>query len=154
MERLSFQEKGNRKTQIPTSKSSRSTCPSICPLIGKCYPEGGYQKMWWDRVDRAGMLFVAFIAYLRRFLGVDQIWRHNEAGDLVKRKGSEKINRTKTLAVLSIARPFTYTHHDVLGESSTAQWNRDTISTVHAKTRAVINLSANDPRHADDLLDI
>ena len=43
---------GNKKTRIPTTTTSRSTCPDSCLLKDNgCYAEQFHMKMHWDKVD-------------------------------------------------------------------------------------------------------
>lgn len=82
-----------------------------------------------------------------------QLWRHNQAGDLVHRNG--RINRPQ-LTRLAIAnahnnkRGFTYTHHLVEGNTKTAKENRYAIALANLNG-FTINLSANSLEHADRL---
>ncbi len=99
------------------------------------------------------MFLGALLETLREKLSPDTVWRHNEVGDLPKQKGTEKIARRKALKILGIAIPFTFSHHEML-KGSIAKWNRETIKMIHEKTRATVNLSANNPDHADQLADL
>ena len=43
--------KGNSKTAIPTTTSSKETCPSTCPLKDKgCYAKYSFLGKHWDNV--------------------------------------------------------------------------------------------------------
>jgi hypothetical protein len=85
---------GNRITgDMMVTTSPRNTCPSHCPLIKKdCYAEKGHLGGWiWSGLDRGkptldGRLRIFTFAQLLtmiRMLLPGQIWRHNQAGDLV-----------------------------------------------------------------------
>lgn len=68
---------------MPASTSSRSTCPTSCPLKGKggCYAEYGPMSLVWNRVDEQGMDFDTFLKEVER-LPRKQTWRYGQAGDL------------------------------------------------------------------------
>ena len=99
---------------IPVSTSSKATCPASCPFAGNgCYAESGPLAIHWSNVtkgDRGTGLreFMAAIAALP----ADQLWRHNQAGDLPHTAG--KISRRFIRAIVRANkghRGYTYTHH-------------------------------------------
>jgi len=106
---------------IPVSTSSKATCPASCPFRGNgCYAESGPLAIHWSNVtkgDRGTGLreFMAAIAALP----VDQLWRHNQAGDLPHTAG--KISRRFIRAIIRAnkgRRGYTYSHHKLeLGEN-------------------------------------
>lgn len=143
----------NRKTgEVPVSTSSRKTCPPSCPLIKKCYGEGGPLRFRWDEVTR-GTRGTDWNGFLRsvRTIPANSLWRHNQVGDLAG--VGDRINRRKLeqLADASAhARGYTYTHKPVLGPGKTASRNRWAIAAAIRRGFAV-NLSGNDLSHADKL---
>ena len=74
----------NRKTgPIPVGTSCASTCPDSCPLRKVCYAKRGPLALHWAKVSNGdrGTSFEGFLEQIRA-LPEDQLWRHNEAGDL------------------------------------------------------------------------
>lgn len=156
----------NKKTgPIPVSTSSKTTCPDSCLFKGNgCYAEGGPINIHWSQVTKGnrGFEWSEFLAAIRK-LRKNTLWRHNQAGDLVG--SNEKIN-AKALAELVAAnkgrRGFTYTHYPMLAEDVesdiytesekeiVADWNRVNVKTAN-ENGFTINLSANNPRHAQKL---
>lgn len=143
----------NAKTgDIPVSTTSAETCPSDCPFKGQgCYAEGYPLKGRWDEVtrgERGGSLsgFVAMVAALPE----NQLWRHNQAGDLPG--DGATIDRGGLLAIANAnkgKRGFTYTHYNALDNAE----NRAAIATANA-LGFTVNLSANNLAHADALAEL
>lgn len=139
----------NTKTgPIPVSTSARATCPTTCKLKGNgCYAENFPMVVHWDAVSERGrgVPYEDFVDEIRR-LPKNQLWRHNQAGDLEHSKGN--IN-TKALRQLTEAnhgrRGFTYTHHKMTPHNADA---------VHWANLGgfTINLSADSLEEADALL--
>jgi hypothetical protein len=104
----------NSKTgPIPVSKTERASCAPTCPFKGICYEEYGHLKGHWNRVETHGEQWDTFTARIK-MLPRQQLWRHNEAGDLPHIKGT--INRAalrKLLVANKGKRGFTYTHHEL-----------------------------------------
>lgn len=147
-------QSANIKTgPIPVSTTSADTCPPSCPFIGRgCYAENGHLGLHWRAVTKGkrGQAWRNFLARVRAIPN-GQLWRHNQAGDLPGR--GARINRRQLLQLARAARhtaPFTYTHKPVTGRSVTARRNRDAIRAANA-AGFTVNLSANNPRHADTL---
>jgi len=138
----------NKKTgPIPVSTSSASTCPDACPFKASgCYAKSGPLAIHWSKVSAGlrGLQWSAFLDVVRSF-SADQLWRHNQAGDL---PGDGNKIDVKALAQLAKAnegkRGFTYTHKLATGSNLRA---------IRSANRAgfVINLSANSIQHADTL---
>ena len=138
----------NAKTgPIPTTTSSRSTCPPACPLAGAggCYAEAGhYTRMNWDKVD-SGERGVSYSQFTKAIsmLKPDTLWRHNVAGDL---SGANDIIDTEALEELVAAntgrRGFTYTHYPMDN-----QGNLTAISQANVGGFTV-NVSHNTPQEA------
>ena len=141
----------NAKTgPIPVSTSSATTCPDSCPFKRNgCYADGGPLATHWRAVTegKRGTAWPEFIAAVEA-LPKGQLWRHNQAGDLPG--DGDKID---TLALVQLVdanargrkRGFTFTHKpmNVTGNAS---------SVAHANASGfTVNLSANNPAHADQL---
>lgn len=140
----------NEKTgPIPVSTTTKEACPNDCPfLAGGCYAKGGPLAIYWGKVTNktAGMAwhdFTKAIAKLPRGI----LWRHNQAGDL---PGNGHTIDAEALSQLVRAnrgkRGFTYTHYNATQVAS----NAEAIAKANAEG-FTINLSANNPAHADQL---
>lgn len=146
----------NQKTgPIPVSTSTSTTCPDSCPFkSGGCYASqnprglGGH----WRKVTTGerGTDWATFCASVSRFTK-RQLWRHNQAGDLPG--WGERING-RMLAQLaranhkSGARGFTYTH-----KQPSVGNNAKHIAGAN-RAGFTVNLSANNPAHADRLAEL
>ncbi len=110
---------GNEKTgPIPVSMSERATCPDHCSFKGTdengklrgCYAEGWPMRTHWDKVATRGVSWDVFCDLVAA-LPDNQLWRHNQAGDL---PGDNDTLDGAALASLVLAnqgkRGFTYTH--------------------------------------------
>lgn len=144
----------NQKTgPIPVSTTSKETCPKICPWIDSgCYANLGPLGLHWRKVTEGdrGDNWKEFLGKIKE-LPEDQLWRHNQAGDLPG-KGI-RINRVQLSALTAASlhtRGFTYTHKPVEGKGITAKRNRAAIKEANSKG-FTINLSANSLKHADKL---
>jgi len=146
-----IRKSSNSKTgPIPVSYTSSNSCPDSCPLIDAgCYASAGYYtNLNWKKVDRGerGTDWVSFCTKVSD-LEAGTLWRHNIAGDLPHKNGI--INRGR-MSLLTRAnegkRGFTYTHHDPALENNAA-----TIKTAN-DNGFTINLSANSPKQADQLI--
>jgi hypothetical protein len=135
---------------IPVSTSSNKTCPSECPFNNSqgCYAGAGPLFLHWKKITEGhrGEPFSEFLIKIEA-LPDNQLWRHNQAGDLA---GDGKNINAKMLTALVSAnkgkKGFTYTHYNPLKFG-----NAKKIKSANEKG-FVINLSANNPKHADELL--
>lgn len=152
----------NKKTgPIPVTTSDKKTCPDDCAFMGDpCYASKGPLGHIWQGLTEAepnssfrngrGQIktldWDGLCAAIAKLLPT-QMFRHNQAGDLPKKPGTAKIDDVK-LAKLAKAsmgkRGFTYTHHNVLQDLD----NRAAVAAA-VKAGFMINLSANNLRHAD-----
>lgn len=141
----------NSKTgPIPVSTTTAGTCPTACPFrsdaAGGCYAASGPLALHWRAVTNGerGTDWSTFVQSIAA-LPDGQLWRHNQAGDL---PGDGQTIDASALAQLVDAnrkkRGFTYTHYTPTGA------NGDAIRAANAGG-FVVNLSANDPAHADTL---
>lgn len=133
------------------------TCPPVCPLKDNgCYADGGPLALHWRKLTEGdrGMNWQEFLSAINN-LPQGQVWRHNQAGDLVPHctHNCNQISSSHLLG-LSMAnigkKGFTYTHYPVEGEGEIAEANRDSIKQA-LEMGFVVNLSANDLKHADTL---
>lgn len=158
---------GNSKTgPIAVTTSSRDTCPTDCAFYdGECYAMQGPLAGLWRGLSgsepnsefRNGRGMVKTIDWdelckrVAKLLPT-QLFRHNQAGDLPKKPGTIKIDREKLLKLAKACigkRGFTYTHHNVLQDLD----NRAAVAEA-VKLGFIVNLSANNLRHADALADL
>lgn len=138
----------NKKTgPIPVSTTSAETCPPACPFNdGGCYAKSGPLALHWKKVseDQRGDDFDTFIDKIKK-LPKNQLFRHNQAGDLF---GSGNRINAAQLQKFAIAAKrtncFTYTHKPTTAANVKA--------IREANQHITINLSANNPAHADELL--
>jgi hypothetical protein len=113
--RVSFARKsGNRKTgPIPVTMTAASTCPTSCPLMNRgCYAEQHMVAIHWRRLSagKSGMAWEDFLKQVSA-LPEDQLWRHNEAGDLPGRGDELDLKALADLVTANVGRRgFTYTH--------------------------------------------
>lgn len=140
----------NAKTgPIPVSTTSANTCPPSCPLASKgCYAKGGPLAIHWRKVTSGerGTDWETFCSTIAK-LPQGQLWRHNQAGDLPGSAGvidSRALEQLVNANGVSMANGFTYTHYPATPENM--------VSIEHANTCGfTVNLSANNPTHADEL---
>ena len=144
----------NKKTgNIPVSTSGKQTCPDSCPLkaSGACYAMTGPLGLFWHKVSTgdAGASYDHFCKQVAA-LPDDQLWRHNQSGDLQPTASDrETIDAPKLLALVEAnrgRRGFTFSHFDPienpLNNYALAMANNNGFT---------INLSGNDLNHADRL---
>ena len=143
----------NAKTgPIPVSTTSQETCPDTCPFntnnAGGCYAGSGPLKLHWDKVTSGerGMNWFDFCDEIEK-LPNNQLWRHNQAGDLPHKNGRIYPLRLGALVKANKGKKgFTYTHHDPNKGA-----NKYLIENSN-KNGFTINLSANNPDHADEMV--
>jgi hypothetical protein len=146
----------NVKTgSIPVTTSSADTCPSACPFQDNgCYAKAGKLKLHWDSVTRGEKRAVDIFDLCDSIASLPkgQLWRHNQAGDL---PGND--NEIDALPLADIVeanigkRGYTYTHKPIQGKP----WSRNrNIVRLANKAGFTINLSSNNLKHADDLLEL
>jgi len=147
----------NAKTgPIPASIVERASCWSGCALYENgCYAEAGALAMHWDRVSRgqAGVSWPEFCAKVAA-LRPDRLWRYAQAGDLPGY--GPPIDSTlldELVAANAGKNVIAFTHKPVLGDDPVAVENRRLIATT-VKAGFTINLSADNPAHADRLAEL
>lgn len=144
---------GNRKTgPIAVSMTEPKSCPDTCPFKQNgCMALYGPLKIHWDRLKKgtAGITWNEFISKVSK-LWRGSLWRMNQAGDLPHEKGKIVIQLLRQLIGANKGKSgFGYSHHEVLSGPN-AKDNRKSISEAN-KNGFTINLSGNNPAHADKL---
>lgn len=142
----------NSKTgPIPVSTSHKDTCPGACPLKAKgCYASYGPVNLHWKKLSNGerGVEWKEFLQQVRSISRGD-LWRHNQAGDLV---GQDDVIDGVALMDLVKAnkgrRGFTYTHYPMNNFM-----NRQHVLSAN-RSGFTINLSGNNVAHADELADL
>jgi hypothetical protein len=140
---------GNAKIgPIPSSMTSAESCPPSCPFKGKgCYADTGPIQIHWKRLTNglSGMDWPSFCKSVRKCIQAGVLWRHNTAGDLPGE--GENIDGTMLRELIAANRGrkgFTYSHkHTTEANLKLIKESNDNGFTV--------NLSANNPDHADRL---
>lgn len=145
--RFSFtRTSGNRKTgPIAVSMTSRNSCPDSCALKANgCYAESGMVRLHWQKLDQqtAGYDLAQFVGLISS-LPTGAAFRHNVAGDIPDLHHLMCISKAAQSRNLE---GWTYTHN----HSDEAM--RNGIAYVNTKQGLTVNLSANSPKHADELL--
>jgi len=132
--------------KIPVSTTQRESCPPSCAFYNKgCYATTG--PISWHWAKNCTMPWDQFTAAIAA-LPDNQIWRHNQAGDL---PGQGENIDTQALSKLVRAnsgrRGFTFTH------KYSSKRNHKAIKAANTKG-FTINLSANNAKHADKLAEL
>jgi hypothetical protein len=147
----------NAKTgPIPASIVERASCWPGCALYENgCYAEVGALGMHWDRVSRglAGGCWSEFCAKVAA-LRPGRLWRYAQAGDLPGY--GRQIDGTlleELIAANTDKTVIAFTHKPVLGDDPVAHENRRLIAAA-IKAGFTINLSADNPAHADRLAEL
>lgn len=152
----------NKKTgPIPVSTTSADSCPDACPfrdfitydgtmLRGSCYAKGGPVAILWRNVTNgtAGTDWATFCDKIRA-LPANQLWRHDQAGDMPGDRIQLDADKAAQLVDANRGkRGFTFSHYDPFDAH-----NRAVLA--HANANGfTINLSANNPAHADMLAEL
>ena len=138
----------NRKVgAIPVSTTEEKSCPTECPLKGTdCYARFGPLGMHWRKIGEGGRgdNWAAFCKRVKKF-AKQQLWRHNQAGDLPQL--NEKLDAEKC-AELSAAsqhtKGWTYTHYNPLDSH-----NQEVIRKINSVPGMSETLSADTMAEAD-----
>ena len=148
---FTLRSRNTKVGKMPVTTSPRQTCPSDCIFRKNgCYADAGPLALLWDKIThgKAGKAFKAMLKDIES-LKPDQLWRHNQAGDLPS--NGKQVNKTKLRQLVkanSGKRGFTFTHFDVTKNTH----NRQAIKEAN-ENGFVINLSGNDTTHAEKLAD-
>ena len=134
---------------IPVSTSDQRTCPSTCPLKKSCYAKAGPLALHWAKVsDGSRAISLKDLCTVIRKLPKDQLWRHNQAGDLPGEDTT--IDKEQLLELVNAnkgRKGFTYTHKPVENHDD-AEVNKELIKTCN-ENGFTVNLSANTIEQAD-----
>ena len=157
---------------IPVTTTSRNSCPAACPLKGNgCYAEYGNIRHHWDMVSGvanndkrkwANLTLEQFVGAIKA-LPRQQLWRHNQAGDLPQNKMHPNLLDHESLEKITAAnrgkRGFTYTHYPWFIEDSMIDDRGSDESFIRAHNQRTIrqallagftiNISANNMEEAD-----
>jgi hypothetical protein len=147
----------NAKTgPIPASIVERASCWPGCALYENgCYAEAGALAVHWNRVSRGlarecWSKFCEKVAVLRP----GRLWRYAQAGDLPGYGPQIEAALLQELVIANAGKEvIAFTHKPVLGDDPVAVENRWLI-TAAMKAGFTINLSADNPAHADRLADL
>jgi hypothetical protein len=147
----------NAKTgPMPASIIERASCWPGCALYENgCYAETGALALHWDRVSqgvRGGPWseFCTKIAALRP----GRLWRYAQAGDLPGYGAQIDGELLHELVAANTGKQvIAFTHKPVLGGDPVAIENRRLI-TAAVKAGFMVNLSADNPAHADALAEL
>lgn len=137
---------GNRKTgKIPVSITGKESCPDACSLKDNgCYANYGILRYHWHNFK--SITWKQFIRQIKS-LPDNQLWRHNQAGDLMG--SNDKIDAIKLKELVkanSGKKGFTYTHYPLTAHNKKLiKYSND--------NGFVINLSADSLHHADKLME-
>lgn len=146
---LTLKSRNVKTGKIPVSTTAESSCPTSCPFKKNgCYAGAGHIGMFWHKVSNglAGGSLDDFCDKIKA-LPQDQLWRHNQAGDLMGINGNiDFVSIAQLVNANKGKRGFTYTHYDVLKNAL----NRKVVKQCNKKGFTV-NLSANNLKHADEL---
>jgi RNA polymerase sigma factor (sigma-70 family) len=136
---------GNRKLGgIPCSLSERASCPTSCSMYDAgCYANYGHLGHHWRQVSHRGLPWEVFLDVVRR-LPERQLWRHNEAGDLVGHGAAIDEERLRQLVDANRGRlGFTFTHRTAVSNHPLLRWANE--------SGFAVNLSADSLDEADAL---
>lgn len=145
---------GNKKTgPIPVTSTAAHSCPVACPMrtdsAGGCYASSGNSAIHWRSLTQGkaatALDLEGFTARIRT-IAKGQLWRANEAGDLMPDSNDTSRIDAETLRAIVAAnhgrKGFTYTHHELTPH------NLDLIQ--YANTNGfTVNISTNNASHAD-----
>jgi hypothetical protein len=156
---LSLKSSNKKTGPIPVSTTSFGSCWDGCAFYKNgCYA-GNPDKpntpltFRWNEVTNGqrGGSFEAFLASVSA-LPFDQLWRHNQAGDMPGHGAQIDPRKTRRLVKANRGkRGFTYSHKPVLDRQSPyAAANRAIIAAAN-RDGFTVNLSADNLAHADEL---
>ena len=132
---------------IPVSTTERGSCPADCSMKKECYAASGPLALHRAAVSN-GTRGTDWDTFTQKIAALpdDQLWRHNQAGDLPKKNNSiDAVKLGQLVAANTGKRGFTYSHHR---DAASIAWIR------HANAWGfTVNLSANDLQDADALAD-
>jgi len=141
---------------IPVTTSDASTCPDVCPFKKSgCYADSGPLALHWSKVSKGERgNGLAILAKQIRAFPRNQVWRHNQAGDLPGLSNAIDSDALSQIVDANKGRGgFTYTHKPCEGDSNQSTANRAAVRYAN-REGFTVNLSANNMSHADRLVDL
>jgi hypothetical protein len=147
----------NAKTgPIPASIVERASCWPGCALYENgCYAEAGALAVHWNRVSRglAGASWSEFCAKVAA-LQPGRLWRYAQAGDLPGYGPQIEDTLLEELVAANVGKnAIAFTHKPVQGDDPVAVENRRLIAPA-VNAGFMVNLSADNPAHADRLAEL
>jgi hypothetical protein len=138
---LTLESKNGKTGPIPVSTSERATCPTTCPFYNKgCYAKYGPAAIQWRKVSAAerGSDWQDFCNKIKD-LPDNQLWRHNQAGDLPHNEGNIDYKKLRQLIFANKdKRGYTYSHHVLNDHNRVCIENANMMGfTVNASTESV-----------------
>lgn len=162
---ISFSSNNVATGNMLVTTTSRSSCPPACPLKGGrgCYAENHGIVYHWDALSRGEKGYIAkdFFSILEAVLQPNQLWRHNQAGDMPGEHNRLDDDLSRKIALANNRRQahgFTYTHYkifEVVGETpettTTAEDAAHNLKTMRAINRKAFtaNLSCDNLAEVD-----
>ena len=107
---------GNKKTgPIPVTTTSKDSCPLTCGFYSDCYAKAGPLNLHWNFVsngDKRALSEEQFLSGIKA-LPRGQLYRHNQAGDLVQSAPGviDTVFLNRLVKASKGKRGFTYSHH-------------------------------------------
>ena len=151
---ITRRSKNSKVGPIRVTTTEKKSCPKECGLHDECYANGFHLNMHWNHVSRheRGGNWTGFTRRVKRF-EVDEVWRHNQAGDLPKskRRSTVRADRLDDKKCMSLAKAakhtkgWTYTHF-----KPTDKHNAGVIKGMNEIGGLVVNLSADTLDKADE----
>ena len=152
---LTLRSSNGKTGAIAVSSTERASCPPSCPFLRRCYGESGFHtRLHWDKIDSGerGTNWRGFLERVRS-IPAGSLWRHNQIGDLAGK--GDKVDKRKLRSLVKANKGrqgYTYTHKPVIsGEHARA--NAEAIEAAN-KGGFTVNLSGNNPAHADRLANL
>lgn len=146
---LTLKSRNSKTGPIPVSTTTAESCPDACPFKKEgCYADGGPLAIFWKAVTSGqyGMAWDVFCGAIAA-LPDNELWRHNQAGDLPGDKRKIDAPKLRKLVKANTGkRGFTYTHYDMAIAA-----NRKAVASANA-AGFTVNLSGNNLAHADKLM--
>jgi hypothetical protein len=147
----------NAKTgPIPASIVERASCWPGCALYENgCYAETGALAIHWSRVS-SGLAGESWSEFCEKVAALrpGRLWRYAQAGDLPGYGAEIDGALLDELVAANIRKnAIAFTHKPVLGDDPVAIENRRLIAAA-VKAGFTVNLSADNPAHADRLAEL
>lgn len=138
----------NRKVGGWSTRTDESSCSPTCPFKGHgCYAEFGPLAWAWRKMSGA-LEWSDFCQWVAS-LPAGTVWRHNDAGDLPHTGGTIDREACLELARENMGRRgYTYTHHNVWGDTLQARKNRNTLRKLR-RMGFVVSISTESCSQAD-----